>query len=282
LAFPVPSSTLPVARRALEVFRSLRDARFYPGVVPSRLWFPSRAPLSCGPALTGLLSWDSSGRTLTRSSPCTAPSSTWPRRVHSHPMSPSGFGSELPARVPVPSSWFLTTSTVSSASKRAGLLHPATDPGVHRVSCVRSPPASRSCRGRATRSPRCVHPSKNSRDRSCSASPRPLPPRRSAPFGAVDLEVLFHDRVCDVASALQMTRILSFLGFLSSSRSSVRRVFPIRVHPEMGRSRGEIPPLVHRRAGANLACRCFRSLCGGRVRERSSELWGPWSDRVPS
>jgi hypothetical protein len=95
LAFPVPSSTLPVARRALEVFRSLRDARFYPGVVPSRLWFPSRAPLSCGPALTGLLSWDSSGRTLTRSSPCTAPSSTWPRRVHSHPMSPSGFGSEL-------------------------------------------------------------------------------------------------------------------------------------------------------------------------------------------
>jgi hypothetical protein len=71
----------------------------------------------------------------------------------------------------------------------------------------------RSCRGRAARSPRCFHPSKNSRDRSCSASPRPLPPRRSAPFGAVDLEVLFHDRVCDVASPLQMTRTLSFLGF---------------------------------------------------------------------
>jgi hypothetical protein len=90
----------------------------------------------------------------------------------------------------------------------------------------------RSCRGRASRSPRCVHPSKNSRDRSCSASPRPLPPRRSAPFGAVDLEVLFHDRVCDVASALQMTRILSFLGFcplqgprgaVSSRSVSIRR-----------------------------------------------------------
>jgi len=68
LAFPVPSSTLPVSRRVLEVFRSLRDARCYPCVVPSRLWFPSRAPLSCGPALTGLLSWDSSERTLSRAS----------------------------------------------------------------------------------------------------------------------------------------------------------------------------------------------------------------------
>lgn len=34
----------------------------------------------------------------------------------------------------VPPSWFLTTSTVCSAFTGAGLLHPATDPGVRRVS----------------------------------------------------------------------------------------------------------------------------------------------------
>jgi hypothetical protein len=34
----------------------------------------------------------------------------------------------------VPSSWFRTTSTVSSALEIAGLLHPAADPGVRRVS----------------------------------------------------------------------------------------------------------------------------------------------------
>ena len=33
----------------------------------------------------------------------------------------------------VPSSWFLTTSTASSAVSSAGLLHPAANPGVHRV-----------------------------------------------------------------------------------------------------------------------------------------------------
>ena len=43
---------------------------------------------------------------------------------------------------PVPSSWFRTTSTACSASCFAGLLHPAADPGVRRVSArprLRSP-----------------------------------------------------------------------------------------------------------------------------------------------
>ena len=37
-------------------------------------------------------------------------------------------------RSPVPPSWFLTTSTVSSARRPAGLLHPAAGPGVRHVS----------------------------------------------------------------------------------------------------------------------------------------------------
>jgi len=45
----------------------------------------------------------------------------------------------FPPRSPVPPSWFLATSTVSSASRVAGLLHPAADPGVHRVSACWCP-----------------------------------------------------------------------------------------------------------------------------------------------
>jgi len=42
-------------------------------------------------------------------------------------------------RNPVPSSWFCATSMVSSASGVAGLLHPAADPGVRRVSVPFAP-----------------------------------------------------------------------------------------------------------------------------------------------
>jgi len=50
------------------------------------------------------------------------------------------FGSEgSTLRNPVPSSWFCATSMVSSASGVAGLLHPAADPGVHRVSVPLAP-----------------------------------------------------------------------------------------------------------------------------------------------
>jgi len=66
--------------------------------------------------------------------PC-SPSSTCVRSVHS---CTSGLLALRPRgdhpRSPVPSSWFLTTSMVSSASSVAGLLHPAADPGVRRVS----------------------------------------------------------------------------------------------------------------------------------------------------
>jgi len=44
------------------------------------------------------------------------------------------FGKAMPMALHVPSSSFLTTSTVFSRSKAAGLLHPASDPGVRPVS----------------------------------------------------------------------------------------------------------------------------------------------------
>jgi len=72
-------------------------------------------------------------------------------------------------RNPVPSSWFCTTSTVSSARKAAGLLHPAASHGVRRVSCFRSPRD-------AFHTPRRIP-----LDRSRTTSPWPLPPCRSLP-----------------------------------------------------------------------------------------------------
>lgn len=42
-------------------------------------------------------------------------------------------------RSPVPSSWFLTTSTAFSATRLAGLLHPAANPGVRPVSPLHPP-----------------------------------------------------------------------------------------------------------------------------------------------
>jgi hypothetical protein len=44
-------------------------------------------------------------------------------------------------RCPVPSSWSLTTSTACSTSRPAGLLHPASDPGVRLVLPRRTLPA---------------------------------------------------------------------------------------------------------------------------------------------
>jgi len=168
LAFPVPSSTLPVAGRALEVFRSLRDARLGPVVVPSRLWLASRAPLSPGPARAGLLSWDSSGRPLARAPPIPplqrhAFDASTPAQCRHRASDPS-----CHPRIPVPPSWFRTTSTVSSASNVAGLLHPAAIPGVRRVSVDATAARCRSSRGRSSPFPATLsYPSKN--------SPRPQP-----------------------------------------------------------------------------------------------------------
>lgn len=108
-----------------------------------------------------------------------APPSTCSRSVHS---CDDGRSSLRPRgchpRSPVPSSWFLTTSTASSAPRVAGLLHPAADPGVHRVSA----------RGflAETRHFLCfpavqVEPLEGILADSRTVSPRPLPPCRSLP-----------------------------------------------------------------------------------------------------
>jgi hypothetical protein len=71
--------------------------------------------------------------------PKIAPPSTWDQDIHScsfsyrFPDGGRGFGLLLPRAGPVPSSRFLTALTVYSVSILAGLLHPAADPGVHRV-----------------------------------------------------------------------------------------------------------------------------------------------------
>jgi len=91
-----------------------------------------------------LLSWDSLER---------SPSSTCPARVHSQePKLPSAQRCHAPG--PVPPSWFLATSTVFSAHRVAGLLRPAANHGVRRVSRWSSPvpgPARRRCRARDDR-----------------------------------------------------------------------------------------------------------------------------------
>lgn len=60
------------------------------------------------------------------------------RRSRSQKVSPANvaadFGPVLPRTVHVPPTWSLTTSTGSSSRTAAGLLHPAPDHGVHRVS----------------------------------------------------------------------------------------------------------------------------------------------------
>ena len=80
------------------------------------------------------------------------------------------------SRDPVPSSWFCTTATVCSVETNAGLLHPASGPGVRRV-CplpwpvrVRRPSETRSRSSRRSTLRRI--PLTGSR----TASPRPLPP----------------------------------------------------------------------------------------------------------
>jgi hypothetical protein len=233
LAFPVPSSTLPVARRVLEVFRSFRDARCYPVVVPLAFGSPSELLVRADRLSPVFLSWDSSRRPLARCVSCSPPPSTWSVRVHSHPTLPPGFGSELPGSnsrsVLVVShhlDGFLRVETCGLVASRCQSW--GSSRFLLSVAACR-----RSGRGRSSHSPRRSYPSKNSLDSSCSASPRPLPPRRSAPFEAVDLGALLHRRVCDVTAPLRVTRILSFLGFVPL-QGTVRTVTPSTVRVGLG------------------------------------------------
>jgi hypothetical protein len=104
-----------------------------------------------------------------------APPPTHPPRVHSRRRAPLGtprqrlrraLGPTAPPVQPlVPPSWFRTTSTVSSARRTAGLLHPAAGPGVRRVSrdplprsCIRTTRALTRCRGETGSFPATLRP----------------------------------------------------------------------------------------------------------------------------
>lgn len=92
--------------------------------------------------------------------------------VHSHTPQAMCFGMTMQLVTHVPSSWFLTTSTVYSTRPFPGLLHPDTDHGVHRVS------ASDACAPAA--SPLVPPPFEALPSRAAVpvVSVRPLPPRR--------------------------------------------------------------------------------------------------------
>jgi hypothetical protein len=66
----------------------------------------------------------------------TAPPSESSAGVHSRELAPAS-ACTLPASTLVPPAPFLPASTVSSTNRLAGLLHPASDHGVHRVSAPR-------------------------------------------------------------------------------------------------------------------------------------------------
>jgi hypothetical protein len=100
--------------------------------------------------------------------------------------------------------------------KVAGLLHPAADPGIHRVSCP----------GRARIFPAMPYtPRRSPPVRSRTASPQPLPARRWSPSrtrvrsGLPGLRVLLRARVRHVRPVVKPDGMLSFLGFRSRLRS---------------------------------------------------------------
>jgi len=109
--------------------------------------------------------------------------------VLSHTLSPACFGSKVPPSVLGPSSRFLTTSTVCSTNPAAGLLHPASGHGVHRVSAITC------CHRR--RFPTDAHALQSlPLPSSCTSRRRgPLPPRRLPAASWFDLEAFFHSPV---------------------------------------------------------------------------------------
>jgi hypothetical protein len=110
----------------------------------------------------------------------TAPPSFLTREVSPTDVS-AGFGPVLPHTVHVPPSWSLTTSTAFSLGARAGLLHPAPDPGVHRVStravafACGCPPASLGLVPPLRCSPFSAFPA-------CAAEPTSPPSRAPSPL----------------------------------------------------------------------------------------------------
>jgi len=96
-------------------------------------------------------------------------------RIHSHSdLATAASASRIPSDSLVPSSWFRTTSMVSSAQPTSGLLHPDANREVHRVSGLFTLPRD------AARTPRRIL-----LPQSRIVSPRPLPPCRFNDFVAL-------------------------------------------------------------------------------------------------
>jgi hypothetical protein len=150
------------------------------------------------------------------------------RRSRSRKVSPAcvsaGFGPVLPHTVHVPPTWSLTTSTASSSETLAGLLHPAPDPGVHRVSARAVAPAC----GLPPTSLGLVPPlrcSPSSAFPACAAEPASPPAPAPSPLlrhaCRADLEALLRTRVRGTTAALprRCARCAHGLPFLELPRS---------------------------------------------------------------
>jgi hypothetical protein len=154
-----------------------------------------------------------------------APSTDMLLRVHSRTVSPPCFGPEMPISG---SRSALVVSHHLDGFLRAGvagLLHPAASSwGSPRFwRCDR--PALPKQAWSIVAFPRdATYPSKNSpRLQHRTTSPWPLPPRRSAPLGAVDLEAFLRCRVRNATPPLPASRVLSFHGLFPPPRSSSPR-----------------------------------------------------------
>jgi len=140
-----------------------------------------------------------------------APPPTCSVRVHSRDRDPLGTRYRWLRRAAgrrhhpsslVPSSWFRTTSTASSAHEVAGLLHPAAGPGVRRVSRLLAPRDAMTLRRAPPVRSRTVSPpplaplplASSQRD---TPDPLPVAGRRSKclPGETLDFEALLCERV---------------------------------------------------------------------------------------
>lgn len=119
---------LPLAARSLGSRRNLpmRTSHLRPTSEPSPFALADSTAFSPGFVHTARYEY----RTMCLfAPPSTSDAASTPTPTRGSSLRPRGFH----PRSLVPSSWFLTTSTASSAVSSAGLLHPAANPGVHRV-----------------------------------------------------------------------------------------------------------------------------------------------------
>jgi len=190
LAFPASSLALPPTRLAPDgdgPSRSFASRRWSPGIAAKGPSTHSSAPLRSshllpGPAHADLLSWGRTGRTGFPGRLAPSPLRqlcTFSRRTVARPLParnrgsrPSAFGCQ--SESPVPTAWYLTTSPGFSALRLAGLLHPAADPGVRRVS---HGPAEASRDPRDATTPRRMLPSARGTPVTRSPGPRGVRPR---------------------------------------------------------------------------------------------------------